>query len=109
MDKDITYVRDMLENIHLLESFLQNVTKDVFLGNLEKQFASARALEIIGEASGKLSEEFKNNYPEVDWRGIKAMRNLLIHEYAYVDAEEVWKAYESDIPPLKEKLQRIPR
>lgn len=107
MMKDKSYIRDILENIRILETFLENVHKEIFLEDLEKQFACARALEIIGEASAKLSEEFRNKNPEVDWRGMKSMRNLLIHEYAYVDADEIWKAYESDIPQLKEKLQKI--
>lgn len=107
MGNNSVYIEDILENIRILETFLEGVNKEVFLADIEKQFACARALEIIGEASAKLSEEFRELYPEVDWRGIKSMRNLLIHEYAYVDAAEVWKAYESDIPDLKEKLQKI--
>ena len=104
MGNDTAYVEDILENIKNLEIFLRGVTKDNFLADLEKQFAVARALEIIGEASAKLSEEFQSKYPEIDWRGLKSMRNLLIHEYAYVDAEEVWKACQEDVPGLKEKL-----
>jgi len=74
---------------------------------LEKQFAVARALEIVGEASAKLSEDFRAGHPEIDWRGLKSMRNLLIHEYAYVDGEEVWKACQNDVPDLKAKIQSI--
>lgn len=106
-NNDNAYIQDILNNIRILESFLGEQTKELFINDVEKQFAAARALEIIGEASAKLSEEFRNNHHEIDWRSIKSMRNLLIHEYAYVDAEEIWKAYESDIPDLKEKLQRL--
>lgn len=104
---DSAYVRDILDTIKILEGFLQGVGKEAFFADLEKQFAVARSLEILGEASGKLSEDFKNNHPEIDWRGLKSMRNLLIHEYAYVDGEEIWKAWEADIPDLKTKLQKI--
>lgn len=107
MANDRVYIEDILKNIAILESFLQGMTKEAFLSNLEKQFAAARAIEIIGEASGKLSDEFKTAHVHIDWRAIKAMRNLPIHEYAYVDAEEVWKAWEVDVPELKEKLGNI--
>jgi uncharacterized protein with HEPN domain len=64
-------------------------------------------LEIIGEASGKLSKTFRDEHPEIDWRGLKSMRNLLIHQYAYVDADEVWKACQVDVPDLKQKISKI--
>jgi uncharacterized protein with HEPN domain len=105
-NKDTVYIDDILENIQNLDGFLRSVDREDFLIDLEKQFAVARALEIIGEASAKLSEDFRNQHPEIDWRGLKSMRNLLIHEYAYVDAEEVWKACQEDVPNLKSNLLR---
>ncbi len=104
---EIAYLQDMLDNIHNLETFLRGLDKDTFFSDLEKQFAAARALEIIGEASARLSEEFRKDHPEIDWRAIKSMRNLLIHEYSHIDAEEVWKAYETDIPDLKSKVEKL--
>ena len=104
VNKDVVYIDDILENIQNLDGFLRSVDRENFLVDLEKQFAVARALEIIGEASAKLSEDFRKKHSEIDWRGLKSMRNLLIHEYAYVDAEEVWKACQEDVPNLKDKL-----
>lgn len=106
-NKDIAYLQDILENVKILDGFLQNVSKEDFFGDLEKQFAVSRALEIAGEASAKLSENFRNEHSEIDWRGLKSMRNLLIHEYAYVDADEVWKACQVDVPDLKQKILKI--
>jgi uncharacterized protein with HEPN domain len=103
-NSDKAYLQDILANIKILEGFLQGIGRDEFFSDLEKQFASARALEIIGEASAKLSEDFRERQSEVDWRGMKSMRNLLIHEYAYVDADEVWKACQQDLPDLKAKI-----
>ena len=106
-NRNTVYIEDILENIKNLEAFLHDATKEDFFADLEKQFAVARALEIIGEASAKLSEDFCREHSEIDWRGLKSMRNLLIHEYAYVDAEEVWKACQTDIPDLKTKLFKL--
>lgn len=106
-NNDTAYLQDILENIKILDGFLHKVTKEDFFADLEKQFAVARALEIIGEASGKLSDDFRDRHTEIDWRGLKSMRNLLIHEYAYVDADEVWKACQVDVPDLKRKILQI--
>lgn len=106
-NSDKVYLQDILDNIAILEGFIKSVDGKAFFGDLEKQFAAARCLEIIGEAAGQLSEDFRNQHPEIDWRGLKSMRNLLIHEYAYVDAEEVWKACETDVPDLKTKVEQI--
>jgi uncharacterized protein with HEPN domain len=106
-NNNTAYLQDILENIKILDGFLQKVSKEDFFADLEKQFAVARALEIIGEASGKLSDEFRNQHSEIDWRGLKSMRNLLIHEYAYVDADEVWKACQVDVPDLKQKILKL--
>lgn len=103
-NRNTVYIEDILENIKNLETFLSDAAKEDFFADLEKQFAVARALEIIGEASAKLSEDFRREHPEIDWRGLKSMRNLLIHKYAYADAEEAWKACQTDIPDLKIKL-----
>ena len=86
---------------------MSGVQKESFLKNVEKQFAAARVLEILGEASAKLTDEFKQAHPEIDWRGLKSMRNLLIHDYAVVDPEELWKAWEADIPSLKESVRSV--
>jgi len=106
-DSETAHLQDMLDHIRILEGFLQGVDKPEFFSDLEKQFAVARALGIIGEASARLSEKFRGNHTEIDWRALKSMRNLLVHEYAYVDAEEVWKACEFDVPDLKQKVAAI--
>ncbi len=103
-NNDSSYLQDILENLKILDKFLQGVDKEAFFADLEKQFAVARALEIIGEASAKLSEAFRNEHVEIDWRGLKSMRNLLIHEYVYVDTDELWKACQTDVPDLKQKI-----
>ncbi len=62
--------------------------------------AVIREFEIIGEAIGNLSEEYKNKHKNVPWQDIKDFRNILIHEYFGVDLEIVWKVIEEDLPVL---------
>ncbi len=98
---DHVYIEDIKINLDLLESFLLGVTYDMFVSDIEKQYAVVRTLEIIGEAVAKLSDAYKSEHVAIDWRGIKDMRNILIHEYAYVDPAEVWSVYQHDVPVLQ--------
>jgi uncharacterized protein with HEPN domain len=59
-----------------------------------------RRIQIIGEAARKVSEEFKEDHPEIPWNEIIGMRNKLIHEYFRIISEKVWEAVEKDIPNL---------
>ena len=54
----------------------------------------ARCLEILGEATKRLSPEFRRLHPDLPWRAMAGMRDVLIHAYDQVDLEEVWMAYQ---------------
>lgn len=64
-------------------------------------------LQIIGEAVSRLSGSLKEKHPEVPWREIVAMRNILVHDYFGVDAGRVWNVVEQDLPDLKVKIESI--
>jgi uncharacterized protein with HEPN domain len=66
-----------------------------------------RNLEIIGEAARSLSPEFRKIHSKVPWRGIMAMRNLLVHEYFGVDLPIVWRVVSKRIPTLKRHISNI--
>ncbi|MCQ2914316.1 MAG: DUF86 domain-containing protein [Alphaproteobacteria bacterium] len=62
---------------------------------------------IIGEAANKLSNEFKNQLPDVPWRVIIGMRNILVHDYCQTDYKLLWQTAKTDIPSLKEIISKI--
>ncbi|OKY77557.1 MAG: HEPN domain containing protein [Candidatus Methanohalarchaeum thermophilum] len=69
------------------------------------QDAVIRQLEIIGEASKKLSDDFRSKDEEIEWRDIAGMRDKLIHGYFGVDLEIVWETINNELPKLKKEVQ----
>ncbi|HEV7347434.1 DUF86 domain-containing protein [Telluribacter sp.] len=97
----------ILECIILIEEFTVGVDYPSYNQDLKLRLALVKLLETIGEAAGFVSSELKNEFDEVDWRVLKAVRNLLIHEYFGINYEIVWESIRNDIPPLKEKVNHI--
>jgi len=64
-------------------------------------------LEIVGEASRNVSEEFQEKYSEIPWGQIVAMRNRIIHEYFNINLEVAWDIVREDLPVLKQQVQKI--
>ena len=73
------------------------------------QDAVIRRLEIIGEATKNIPEEFTKKHSEVPWSGIAKMRDKLIHKYFGVDLDLTWDVLKDDLPSLKEKIKKILR
>ena len=69
--------------------------------------ATVRQLEILGEAASQVGSEFRAAHPEVPWRKAVATRNVLIHDYASVVPEVVWRTVREDLPALVQSLDRI--
>lgn len=79
----------------------------MFLENAEKQSAIERKLEIIGEATKRLSVEVKKKNPHIPWKEMAGMRDKIIHDYPELELKEIWRIVKKDIPALKKDLQKI--
>src|SRR3989344_4698577 len=101
------YIKDILEAIELIEDFTKGFTKEKFFHDRLHQSAVVRQLEIIGEATKQLASHVKKKYPEVEWKGIAGMRDIIVHAYFGVNLEKVWYAVKEEIPPLKKQIQEI--
>ncbi len=64
-------------------------------------------LQIIGEAARCLSEEFRKRHPDKVWAKASGLRNILVHHYFEIDADEIWRVVENDLASLRETVLRI--
>ena len=105
-------ISDQQRLAHIKEAIdeILSYTKDIdFKGFKEHsmlRFATVKQIEIIGEAAKNISEQTRQQYPDVAWKQITALRNLLTHEYFGIDIQLVWQIVQTDIPELKHKLEQ---
>lgn len=108
MKKDDTvYLDHILLYISKLEIYISDKEYSDFIKDESIQNNIIRMLEIIGEASIKISNDFKERYTEVPWSKIKGMRNILVHDYASVRIDVVWNTVKLAMPSLKEQIKKI--
>lgn len=69
--------------------------------------AVVRNIEIIGEAAANIGTEYQRQYSDIPWNEMKAIRNILAHEYFGIDKEIIWKTIQDDLPPLKRRIEKI--
>ena len=104
---DKLYVDDILDSINAIQKYIHDEDYNSFIENRMLYSATIRELEIIGEATGKISQTIKDKYPNIDYRTIKDFRNVLAHEYFGVDMEIVWSIVKHKLPSLKEQILQI--
>jgi uncharacterized protein with HEPN domain len=84
-------------------------TAGSFCGDRLAGFAVVRAVQLIGQAACNVSDSVRAAHPEIPWREMIGMRNVVVHDYADVDLSLVWKTVRDDLPALIERLQVVLR
>jgi len=107
MKEDIVYLRHILDAISRIEEYTKGVEYPDFMSNNLVQAGVIREIEIMGEASKRLTQKFKEKHPDIPWRKIAGMGDKLIHRYFGVDIDAVWDTVKDDIPRLKSEIERI--
>ena len=104
---DTVYLRHILDAIQRAQGYLAGIPYDQFLQNPLLQDGIVRQIEIIGEAARNVSASFRDAHPELAWGKLVGMRNRLIHAYFEVNLSIVWDTVQTDLPPLKQQVERI--
>lgn len=97
----------MLQAAKLVEEFTKETDFAEFKDSELISAAVEREIEIIGEVAKNISREIRTQYPEMDWKGIAGMRDIVAHAYRKVQKEELWSTIREDVPLLIEQLERI--
>ena len=104
---DMIRLRHMLDHEKEAVGLITGQDKTVLQHNRVLELALIRLVEIVGEASAKVSSETQSQYPSIPWTQAIGMRNRLIHGYDSVDLEVLWDTIEVDLPPLIAELENI--
>lgn len=107
MRRDVGHLADIVNAARRIQAYLSGVDYGAFERDPMRQDAVIRQLEILGEATKRLSEDFRLEHPDVPWRGIAGMRDILIHAYDHVDVAEVWRVAVQDVPRLLATLEGL--
>jgi len=103
----LEYLQHILDETEYLIKHSAGLNKDVFIHDDTLRRAFVRSIEIIGEATKNIPEEFKQKYAQIDWRPLARMRDKLIHGYFGVDYDIVWDVVINEMPILQKEIERI--
>ncbi|MBE9523090.1 MAG: DUF86 domain-containing protein [Proteobacteria bacterium] len=104
---DSIRLHHMLDAAKEAESFSQNKTRSSLDTDRKLALALVKCIEIIGEAGTKISNQSREDLPQIPWPNIIGMRNRLIHAYFDINLDILWKTVIEDLPPLISKLEEI--
>ncbi len=107
MRDDGLYLADIVDAAAAIDHFLSGMTEDDWIEDELRQGAVMHKLIIIGEAAARLSKEFRDRHPDIDWADIIGFRNFAIHEYFAVSWSVVWVTAREDVPHLRAEIARV--
>jgi len=105
--RSLTYLEHIKESIDKIQSYTKDLSEEAFQESTLVQDAVVRQFEIIGEATKRLSDDIKQQYPEVPWKDMAGMRDVLVHDYINVEIDIVWKTVVDYLPSLLEQINEI--
>ena len=109
MSQDEVILLDIIRAARLTVEFKQGPDKDEFLQDIKTQSAVLHQLMVMGEAVKRLSMGYRSQHPEIPWKLMAGMRDVLIHGYDIVDLNEVWKTANRDVPQILPLLEALAR
>lgn len=105
--RDLASLQDIVTAAELIASFIAGVEREVFDDSPLIQSAVVRQIEIIGEATKRLSDTVRQQHVAIPWKQMAGMRDILIHAYDSIDPDEVWNVASRDLPRICGQIQSI--
>lgn len=105
MNENEAFLRHILDEIEFLAKQFRGLQFQELMEDEVLKRASVRSLEVIGEATKNLSEDFKEKYPVVEWKKIAGLRDKLIHHYFGINWDIVWDVIKNKLPDLGKEIR----
>ena len=102
INRDLLRFKDIVQSISIIQGYTGDIDEEQFVKSEMMQSACIRHFEIIGEASKSITSELKSGYPNIPWKQIIGLRNIVTHEYFRVDVYEIWMTIQTDLPTLED-------
>ena len=106
-NKDIMILEKILKYISEIRIFIMDYSYEDFISDRKTINACVFDLGQIGELAGKISEDMQKEYTNIEWRGIKALRNRIVHDYDGVNLNMIWEFLTTELNELEGQLQKI--
>jgi uncharacterized protein with HEPN domain len=100
MSRDKESILDIIDSARKIFAYTEGITFAEFLRDEQKQDAVLRRILVIGEATKRLSPEFRQQIPEIPWRDIAGIRDVIVHDYNRIDIEAIWDVVQNDLSYL---------
>ncbi len=109
MRAEVHWLRDMVLSCHLIGEYVDGQSYETFAADHLRRDAVCYRLAVIGESVGQVMDRARVLLPAVPWAAIRAMRNLVLHDFFTVDSRTVWETARGDVPQLLEALRTVVR
>ena len=103
------FLQDMLVCVRKVESFTSDLSFAQFVADDRTRDAVFGNLELLGEAAKKIPEGVQIQHPEIDWRGVAGLRDVLAHSYFALEDATLWRIVREDLQRIAPELERIAR
>jgi len=101
------YLEDILQAITKIRQYTTGLSPAAFAEDTKTLDAVVRNLEVIGEAAKTIPKAIRSQHPEVEWKKLVGLRNILIHEYFGLDAELIWDIIQNKLITLEEQIRAM--
>ena len=106
-NRDLESLIDIYKAAQRVVRFSEDIQKETLLNDEKEISAILYQITIIGEATKRLSPDYRQQHPDIPWRNLAGMRDVLVHEYDQIDLDIVWSVVHYEIPSLIKRLQPL--